>query len=89
MPGLAYRVCVIEEVFENKADNREEETIHLLNRHSKSNFYQNSTVMNHVKSIPTYQEVLLLTECHLMRDSEPLPMYLWNSIADMVRILLW
>ena len=92
MPGLADKVCVVEaakEVFENVTD-YEKVISNMVNQNEKSSnkdsFYQNSTVLNHLKSIPCYQEVLLQTELHLMEDTGPLPMYLRNNIADMVTI---
>ena len=82
MPGLADKVCVIEtakEVFENVTD-YEKVISNMVNQNEKSSkkdsFYQNSTVLNHLKSIPCYQEVLLLTERHLMGDTGPLSIYL-------------
>ena len=95
MPALADTVYVIEaaeEVFENKIDN-EENTTCIVNQNEKLrskdntfNFYQISSVIHHAKSIPCYQEVLLLTERHLMGDTGPLSIYLRNNIAKIVRI---
>jgi hypothetical protein len=97
MPGLLDKVCALEEakeVFENVTDN-DKVISHMANenetyiRDSKSNLYQNGTVMNHIESIPCYQEVVLLTEIHLMGDTGPLPMYLRNKIVDMVRLYIF
>jgi hypothetical protein len=81
---------VAKEVFENMTDygkviyNMVNQNETLRSKESKSVFYQNSTVMNNIKSIPCYQEVLLQTERHVMGDTGPLPLYLWIKIAEMV-----
>ena len=92
MPGLSDKVCAVEaakEVFENVTD-YEKVISNMVNQNIKSSnkdsFFQNSPLMDQMKRLPCYQEVLLLTELHLMGDTGPLPMYLRNNIADMVRI---
>ena len=80
MPGLVDKVCVTEvakEVFENVIG---------YEKVISNKVNQNSRVMNHIKSIPCYEEVLLLTERHLMGDTGPLSIYLRNNIAKIVRI---
>ena len=65
MPGLSDKVCVVEaakEVFENVTD-YEKVISNMVNQNKKSSnkdsFFQNSPLMDQMKSLPCYQEVLL------------------------------
>ena len=85
MPDLNEKVFAVqtaEEVFEdaNVSDG-------ISNDNETFNFYKNSSVINQVQIFPSYQEVLLLTECHLMvSDTGPLSTCLRTDIAEMVKL---
>ena len=85
MPVLNKKVLGVqtaEEVFEdvNLSD--------VISNHDETlSFYKNSALTNQVQICPPYQEVLLLTELHLMvSDTGPLSTVLRTDIADMVKL---
>ena len=59
----------------------------ISNHNETLNFYKSSAVTNQVQICPPYQEVLLLTEWHLMvSDTGPLSTALRTNIAEMVKL---